>query len=115
ANTVRWRSSQMKTVRLQRWCEALMTTVWIYVDTSKSVGDPNHLKVFVNRDAADAWFVRNDPEGVAFEYDLIDGPWPTFETEISRHPRWGRRDQRGRSSHEVPGCQQWFAMRHGKG
>ena len=51
----------------------------IYLDTSKSVGDPDHLKAFANRDAADAWFVRNDLEGVAFEYDLIDEPWPTFE------------------------------------
>lgn len=63
-----------------------MTTVWIYVDTSKSVGDPDNLKVVANRDAADAWFARNDPEGVAFEYDPIDEPWPTFETENSRHP-----------------------------
>jgi len=44
-------------------------TVLIYVDTSnKQVGDPDHLKVFANADAAAAWFAENDPEGVAFEY-----------------------------------------------
>jgi hypothetical protein len=43
-------------------------TVLIYVDTSKEVGDPEHIKVFANADAAEAWFAVNDPEGVAFEY-----------------------------------------------
>jgi hypothetical protein len=43
-------------------------TVWIYVDTRKAVGDPEHLKVFADQAAADAWFKANDPEGVAFEY-----------------------------------------------
>jgi hypothetical protein len=38
----------------------------IYVDTSKQVGHPDHLKVFANADAAETWF-ENDPEGVAFE------------------------------------------------
>ena len=42
-------------------------TVLIYVDTSKQVGDPEHLKVFANQ------MLRNmvcgeRPEGVAFEY-----------------------------------------------
>jgi hypothetical protein len=46
-------------------------TVWIYVDTSKDVGDRDHLKVFANEDAAQAWFEQNDPEGVAFEYEVI--------------------------------------------
>jgi hypothetical protein len=30
-----------------------MTTVLIYVNTSKQVGDPDHLKVFANADAAE--------------------------------------------------------------
>jgi hypothetical protein len=46
-------------------------TVWIYVDTSKDVGDKDHLKVFESVDAADAWFAEHDPEGVAFAYELI--------------------------------------------
>ena len=45
-------------------------TVLIYVDTNKQVGDPDHLKVFANLDAAQAWFEENDPEGVAFEYEV---------------------------------------------
>ena len=45
-------------------------TVWIYVDTSKQVGDPEHLKVFANQETAQAWFDENDPEGVAFEYEV---------------------------------------------
>ncbi|MEH2543238.1 MULTISPECIES: hypothetical protein [unclassified Bradyrhizobium] len=49
-----------------------MKTVWIYVDTSKDVGDPDHLKVFASPEAADAWFEKNDTEGVAFGYDVLD-------------------------------------------
>ena len=45
-------------------------TVWIYVNTSKQVGDPDHLKAFANEEAAQAWFEENDPEGVAFEYEV---------------------------------------------
>jgi len=49
-----------------------MRTVWIYVDTNKEVGDRDHLKVFSNPDAAEEWFKENDPEGVAFGYEVID-------------------------------------------
>jgi hypothetical protein len=45
-------------------------TVWIYVDTSKQVGDKDHLKVFATEDAAGRWFAEHDPEGVAFEYEV---------------------------------------------
>ena len=38
----------------------------IYVDTSKQVGDPDHLKVFATTDAAETWFEENDPEGCRF-------------------------------------------------
>jgi hypothetical protein len=41
-------------------------SVFVYVNTSKQVGDPDPLKVFADRDAADAC-CGNDPEGVAFE------------------------------------------------
>ena len=47
-----------------------MTTVWIYVDTSKDVGDRDDLKVFADEAAAEAWFRKHDPEGVAFEYPV---------------------------------------------
>ena len=49
-----------------------MTTVWIYVDTSKEVGDPDHLKVFADEVAANRWFEENDPEGAAFEYEVLE-------------------------------------------
>jgi hypothetical protein len=51
-----------------------MKTVWIYVDTSKPVGDADHLKIFENQDVADAWLQKIDPEGVAFEYPVIRFP-----------------------------------------
>jgi len=47
-------------------------TVWIYADTSKQVGDPDHLKVFASQVAAQTWFEENDPDGVAFKYE-VDG------------------------------------------
>ena len=47
-------------------------TVFIYVETSKHVGDRDHLKVFTNADAAETWFEENDPEGVAFEYEVLE-------------------------------------------
>lgn len=47
-------------------------TVLIYVDTSKQVGDKDHLKVFANGDAAETWLQENDPEGVTFEYESLE-------------------------------------------
>jgi hypothetical protein len=47
-------------------------TVFVYINTGKPVGDPEHIKVFANRDAAEAWFAENDPEGVAFEYWVLE-------------------------------------------
>jgi hypothetical protein len=47
-------------------------TVLIYEDSSKQVGDKDHLKVFANEDAAETWFQENDPEGVAFEYEVME-------------------------------------------
>jgi len=49
-----------------------MTTVWIYVNTSKEVGDIDHLKVFATSELADEWLQENDPEGVAFEYEVLE-------------------------------------------
>ena len=45
-------------------------SVFIYADTISQAGDPEHLKVFANQEAALAWFAENDPEGVAFEYEV---------------------------------------------
>ncbi len=47
-------------------------TVFIYVNTSKHVGYADHLKVFANSDAAETWFEENDPEGVAFEHEVLE-------------------------------------------
>jgi hypothetical protein len=47
-----------------------MKTVWIYVDTSKTVGDVDYLKVFASEEAAERWFEDNDPTGVAYEYPV---------------------------------------------
>ena len=47
-------------------------TVFVYVNTSKQVGDAEHIKVFANVDAAGTWFEENEPEGVAFEYDMLE-------------------------------------------
>ncbi|MCC8937429.1 hypothetical protein H8A99_13340 [Bradyrhizobium sp. Arg68] len=51
-----------------------MAKVWIYTDTSKTVGDPEHLRVFATNHTAQVWFKKNDPEGVAFAYEIILGP-----------------------------------------
>jgi hypothetical protein len=40
-----------------------MKTVFVYVNTSKQVGDTNHLKVFANVDAAEKWFEETIPKG----------------------------------------------------
>ena len=48
-----------------------MKTVWVYMDTSKVVGDPHHLLVIANQESATAWFKEYDPEDVAFEYRVI--------------------------------------------
>jgi hypothetical protein len=47
-------------------------TVFVYVNTSKQVGDKEHIKLFANRDAAEKWFEENDPEGAAFEYEVLE-------------------------------------------
>jgi hypothetical protein len=49
-----------------------MKTVWVYINTAKEVGDVEHLKVFANQEAAERWFEENDPEGVAFEYEVLE-------------------------------------------
>jgi len=49
-------------------------TVLIYVDTSKQVGDPDHLKVFEYAMPRRHGLRKNDPEGVAFECEVIGRP-----------------------------------------
>ena len=47
-------------------------TVFVYVNTSKEVGDVDYIKVFANKEAAERWFEENDTESVAFEYDVLE-------------------------------------------
>ncbi|WP_283811959.1 hypothetical protein [Bradyrhizobium nanningense] len=42
-------------------------TVWIY-------DQGEELKVFATEEIAQAWLDENDPEGVAFEYEVIGPP-----------------------------------------
>jgi hypothetical protein len=42
------------------------------MSTPKEVGDRDQLKVFANEVAANRWFEENDPEGVAFEYEVLE-------------------------------------------
>ena len=35
----------------------------VFVNTSKQVGDADHIKMLTNRDAAETCFEENDPEG----------------------------------------------------
>jgi hypothetical protein len=46
-------------------------TVFVYVNTRKQIGDKDHVKVFANVDAAEKWS-ENDPEGVAFECEVLE-------------------------------------------
>jgi hypothetical protein len=59
----------LKTEGLQ---DDLAMTVFVYVNASKQVGDADHIKVFATTDAAEKWFEENDPEGVAFEYEVLE-------------------------------------------
>ena len=52
--------------------DALAMTVFVYVNTSKQVGDAEHVKVFATTDAAGKWLEESDPEGVAFEYEVLE-------------------------------------------
>ena len=52
--------------------ESPMKTVWVYVDTSKEIAHVDYLKVFANEAAAEKWLEEHDPEGVAFEYEVLE-------------------------------------------
>ena len=47
-----------------------MTTVWIYVDTSKEVGDVDHLKVLRRWSLLMSGSLRTIRKGVAFGYEV---------------------------------------------
>jgi hypothetical protein len=47
-------------------------TVFVHVNSAEQVGDADHVKVFATVDVAEKWFEENDPEGVAFEYEVLE-------------------------------------------
>jgi hypothetical protein len=47
-------------------------TVFVYVNTSKQVGDPEHIKVFATADAAEKTVRGKRPEGAAFKYEVLE-------------------------------------------
>jgi len=52
-------------------------TVWLYLDDYqngilRTIGEAGWIRLFASADAADRWFKKNDPEGVAWEYE-VDG------------------------------------------
>ncbi len=49
-----------------------MKTVWVYVDITKPVDDVDRVKVFPDQATADTWLAENDPEGAAFEYEVME-------------------------------------------
>ncbi|MCK1574573.1 MULTISPECIES: hypothetical protein [unclassified Bradyrhizobium] len=76
-------------------------TVWLYLDDyengeSRTMGDRGWVKVFASGGAADAWLQDNDPEGVAWEYEVEGGPvegwvWLCLPDSASRatgEPDW---------------------------
>lgn len=53
-------------------------TAWLYLNDyehgkQRNVGDPEWVKVFASAEAADRWFDKHDPEGVAWEYEVEGG------------------------------------------
>ncbi len=47
-------------------------TFFVYVNTSKQVGDVEPIKVFATTEVAEVWFEENDPEGGALEYEVLE-------------------------------------------
>ena len=43
-----------------------------YISTPASRLAKDHVRVFAKTDAAETWFEKNDPEGVAFEYEVLE-------------------------------------------
>jgi hypothetical protein len=65
-------------------------TVWIYTDTTKRVGDEDHLRVFESPGVFERWKETQDPEAQAFEYVVIEGDtvW-RFPRSVSAQAEFG--------------------------
>ena len=66
------RARELRTEPATSNASATRPSGWVYINTSKRVGDAGHIRVFVKLDAAEKWFEENDPEGGAFEYDVLE-------------------------------------------
>jgi hypothetical protein len=62
---------QAPTAQARQALQDRQMTVFVYVNTSKQVGDADHIKVFANVYAAETWLEENDPEGIVFEYEVL--------------------------------------------
>ncbi len=49
-----------------------MRTVFVTSIQANRSATSTNVKVFANVDAAEKWFEENDPEGVAFEYEVLE-------------------------------------------
>jgi hypothetical protein len=78
--------------------------VWLYLNDnengkSRTLGDPDWIKVFASADVADRWLAQHDPEGVAWEHEVAGGPaersiWVCSSDPASRaigDPAWIKR------------------------
>jgi len=52
-------------------------TVFVYVNTSKQVGDPEHIKVFADVDAAEKWFEETTPKALPLSMRFWSEPLPS--------------------------------------
>ena len=57
-------------------------TVFVYVNTNRQGDDAERVKVFATPDAAQAWIEENDPEGEAFEREVIGSEVPPLISQI---------------------------------
>ena len=45
--------------------------IWIYVDTTRVLSNDGNSKQLANLNLARAWLTENNPEGVAFDYEIL--------------------------------------------
>jgi hypothetical protein len=61
-----------------------MITIWTYADTRYRVGHPDHIEAFANPETQGRGFKADDPEGIAFEYQIIKRTARPKETAPAR-------------------------------
>jgi hypothetical protein len=71
-NTGQARAGDHPTAQARQALQDRQMTLFVYANTSKQIGDADHVKAFANVDAAEKRFEENEPEGVAFEYEVLE-------------------------------------------